>query len=121
MRVWIAGACAVLVLACSTFGLEGQPVAPAKKAPASKQTSSASGASAKEDLNLLLEGNIRAMWAAFRDKKKAAYGEYLWDDYRAVEEDAGGERNKLRVLREVDESVVHDFALQSFEVERLGP
>src|SRR5579863_6820953 len=99
MRHWIVGACACVMLACSAFGQEGQPAAPVKKPDASKRTSSGSAASSDADLNLLLEGNIRAMWIAFRDKKKDTYAGYLWDDYKAVEEDGGGERNKLKVLR----------------------
>jgi hypothetical protein len=120
MRNWILGACAGMVLACSAFGQEGQPAAPAKKAPASKQASGASTAPAEADLNLLLEGKIRAMWAAFRDKKKQEYGEFMWDDYQAVEEDGDGERNKLRTLREVGQSVVKDFNLQSVRVDRIS-
>jgi hypothetical protein len=121
MRNWILGACAGMVLACSAFGQEGQPAGPAKKAPASKQSSGASAASAEADLNLLLEGNIRAMWIAFRDKKKDTFASYLWDDYKAVEEDGEGERNKLRVLREVDANNVRDFKPQWFVMEKLGP
>ncbi|MGH9712628.1 MAG: nuclear transport factor 2 family protein [Candidatus Acidiferrales bacterium] len=68
----------------------------------------------------LLQANIRGMWAAFRDKKREAYADYLWDDYEAVEEDSQGERNKLRVLREVDESVVVDYTLQLFQVDPIG-
>jgi hypothetical protein len=121
MRNWILGGCVALVLACSAFGRQGQPAAPAKKAPASKQASGASTAPADADLNLLLEGNIRAMWIAFRDKKRDAFAGYLWDDYKAVEEDGEGERNKLRVLREVDANNVHDFKPQWFVMEKLGP
>jgi len=121
MRTWIAGGCAALVLACCAFGQEGQPAAPAKKAPTSRQMSGASGATGKEDLNLLLEGNIRAMWIAFRDKKKDTYAGYLWDDYKAVEEDGEGERNKLKVLREVEDNNVRDFKPKWFVIEKLGP
>jgi hypothetical protein len=80
-----------------------------------------SNTAAPADLSELLQANIRGMWAAFRDKKKQAYAEYLWDDYEAVEEDAEGERNKLRVLREVDGSKVNDYKLQVFQVDSLGP
>jgi hypothetical protein len=120
MRHWIGGACACVMLACSAFGQEGQPAAPAKKAGPSKQASGASTTPAKEDLNLLLEGNIRAMWIAFRDKKKDTYASYLWDDYKAVEEDGNGERDKSHVLREVDESMVRDSEPQWFVVDKIG-
>lgn len=109
------------LLACAASAQQGQQPAPAKKAAASKQKSVASGTSPQEDLNLLLEGNIRAMWIAFRDKKKQTYAEYLWDDYKAVEEDGRGERDKSHVLREVSESLVRDSEPQWFIVESLGP
>jgi len=38
-----------------------------------------------------------------------------------VEEDGNGERNKLRVLREVGESVVNGYNLQASQVDSLGP
>jgi ketosteroid isomerase-like protein len=115
MRIYFVGACVGLLLACSVYG---QEPAVTKAPPATKQSTTAK---AQADLSEMLQANIRAMWAAFRDKKKQAYAEYLWDDYTAVEEDSQGERNKLRVLREVDESVVHDYTLQLFKVDTLGP
>jgi hypothetical protein len=115
MRNYFVGACAGLLLACSAFGQ--QPAA--TKAPAA--TKQSTNTTAQADLSEMLQANIRAMWAAFKDKKKQSYAEYLWDDYKAVEEDAQGERNKLRVLREVDESVVQNYTLQVFQVDSLGP
>ncbi|MGA8221358.1 MAG: hypothetical protein WB780_06845 [Candidatus Acidiferrales bacterium] len=118
MRHWIAGACAAAVLACSAFG---QQAGPRKEPPEITRGTHSLVPSTDADLNLLLEGNIRAMWIAFRDKKKDVYAGYLWDDYQAVEEDGAGERNKLHVLREVGESVVRDSEPQWFVVEKLGP
>jgi hypothetical protein len=115
MRNFLVGTGAGLLLACSAFGQ--QP--PVAKGP--PPTNLHSNTAAPADLSELLQANIRGMWAAFRDKKKQAYAEYLWDDYEAVEEDAEGERNKLRVLREVDGSKVNDYKLQVFQVDSLGP
>jgi hypothetical protein len=117
MRNFLAGAGAGLLLACSAFGQ--QP--PAPKGPPPPPTNLHSNTAAPADLSELLQANIRGMWAAFRDKKKQAYADYLWDDYEAVEEDGDGERNKLRVLREVDQSVVNDYNVQAFQVDSLGP
>jgi len=117
MRNYFAGACAVLLMACAAFGQ--QPTAP--KGPPPPPTNLHSNTAAPADLSELLQANIRGMWAAFRDKKKHAYAEYLWDDYEAVEEDAQGERNKLRVLREVDDNNVNEYMLQAFQVDSLGP
>jgi hypothetical protein len=115
MRNYFLGACAGLLLACSAFGQ--QPAAPKGPPPTNLHSNTAASA----DLSELLQANIRGMWAAFRDKKKQAYAEYLWDDYEAVEEDGNGERNKLRVLREVGESVVNGYNLQASQVDSLGP
>jgi hypothetical protein len=115
MRNSFAGAGASLLLACCTFGQQppaGNPPPP---------TNLNSNTAAKAELSDLLQANIRGMWAAFRDRKKQAYADYMWDDYEAVEEDAQGERNKLRVLREVDDNNVADYKLQAFQVDSLGP
>jgi hypothetical protein len=61
------------------------------------------------------------MWAAFRDKKKQPYADYLWDDYQAVGEDGDGERHKIRELRGVDQRVANDFTLQLFRVDSISP
>jgi len=115
MRNNFACACVTLLMACSAFGQ--QPAAPKGPPPTNLHSNTAAPA----ELSELLQANIRGMWAAFRDKKKQAYAEYLWDDYEAVEEDGNGERNKLRVLREVGESVVNDYSLQASQVDSLGP
>lgn len=60
------------------------------------------------------------MWKAFKDKDKKAYAEFLADDFMAVEEDGQGERTKTVVVREVDESVVHDYHLQLFRVDPIA-
>jgi hypothetical protein len=115
MRNFFAATCASLLLACCAFGQQppaGNPPPP---------TNLNSNTAAKAELSQLLQANIRGMWAAFRDKKKPAYADYMWDDYEAVEEDAQGERNKLRVLREVDDNNVADYKLQAFQVDSLGP
>jgi len=120
MRRWIVGMSAGLLLACGTFGQEGQQAVPPRKA-ASKQAVGAASTGDKEDLNLLLEGNIRAMWIAYRDRKKSTYADYLWDDYKAVEEDGDGERDKMHVMRELDDNNVQDSKPQWFVFEKLGP
>jgi hypothetical protein len=118
MRHWIVGACACALLACSAFGQQG---APTKQPDEIKRGTHSLVPSTDADLNLLLEGNIRAMWIAFRDKKKDTFASYLWDDYQAVEEDGQGERNKLKVLREVLDNNVRDSKPQWFVMEKLGP
>jgi hypothetical protein len=81
----------------------------------------AGDASAPKKLSDLLESKIRAEWAAYKNKDKKAYGEFLADDFMAVEEDGNGERTKAQVLREVDQSVVHDYQVQLFRVDPIAP
>jgi hypothetical protein len=118
MRNIVIGVCAVLVLACSAFGQ--QPPAPAATdKPAAAQPSA--NATAQQKLSELLESKIRASWAAFKSKNKQAYGDFLADDFMAVEEDGQGERTKMRVLREVGDNVVYDYKLQLFRLDPIGP
>jgi hypothetical protein len=117
MRYHLVGVSALLLLASTAFAQ--QPTAPAGPPP--PPTNLHSNTAAPAELSELLQANIRGMWAAFRDRKKQTYAEYLWDDYQAVEEDGNGERNKLRVLREAGESVVNEYNLQAFQVDSLGP
>jgi hypothetical protein len=123
MRNSVIGVCAVLVLACSAFGQQPaapavaeKPVAADKPATAKPSTSAA----AQSKLNGLLESKIRMMWAAFKNKDKKAYAEFLADDFMAVEEDGQGERTKMVVLREVGESVVHEYHVQLFRVDPIA-
>lgn len=126
--LWI---CTAMALACAAFG---QDPAARSNAGHSGLTGQASGqardqanartnasAPVSENLSELLEGKIRAAWAAFQSKDKKAYGEFLADDFIAVEADKEGERNKWHVLREVDNSVVDKLILSLFKVTPLGP
>jgi hypothetical protein len=116
MRNHFIGACAALLMAFSALGQ--QPAATKPTPAAAKQSANTA---AQTELNDLLQANIRAMWAAFRDKKKQVYADYLWDDYQAVEDDGDGERNKVRALRGVDQSVVTNYTLQLFRVDPISP
>jgi hypothetical protein len=132
MRNSLIGICAALALACSTFGQ--QPAAPSAQDAGAKQTAPPStqvnkSAASKQPDNAdsdkkladLLESKIRASWEAFKNRDKRAYGEFLADDFMAVEEDGQGERTKAVVLREVGESVVHNYHVQLFRVDPISP
>lgn len=138
-RGWACrGAVALALLAVMTSGAGAQEAdkpqqtpQPAAAGQASAQTgkdasskaapakSTAKGADQKA-ISELLENKIRAMWKAFKDKDQKAYTEFLADDFMAVEEDGGGERTKMKVLREVNESVVHDYHVQLFRVDLIA-
>ena len=115
MRLTLAAYVLALALAS---GICAQDQTPAKttKSP----TKQATVQTVPMKLEDQLEAYVRAAWAAFKEKNKKVYGDYLWDDFMAVEEDGDGERNKLKVVREVDQSVVYDFKLQLFRVDHIG-
>jgi hypothetical protein len=117
MRRSLIGVCAALVLACSASGQ--QPAAPAIPDKPTAQPSAS--AAEQQKLSELLESKIRAAWAAFKNKDKQAYGDFLAHDFMAVEEDGLGERDKSRVLREVGENVVYDYKLQLFRMDPIAP
>jgi ketosteroid isomerase-like protein len=114
MRHRAAWAAALLLAACTAFGQE-----PAAKSSA--QSKKSAPPAEQMDVKALLESNVRAAWAAFKAKNKQAYGEFLTEDFTAVEADSYGARNKWHVLREVEQSVVYDFTLGAFRVTQLGP
>jgi uncharacterized protein (TIGR02246 family) len=115
MRNWILGSCIALALPC--VAVTQQPAA-ADKASASTPSNNTA---AQPKLADLLEGKVRAAWAAFKKKDKNAYAEFLTDDFQAVESDGDGERAKLHVLREVEHCMYTDYTLQLFQVQPLGP
>lgn len=135
MRNYFICACLALMSASAAFGQQpaqpasgsqdagtkqpGKSSTAAKKPDASKQSDSVSSDDQKK-LADLLESKIRDMWAAFKSKNKRAYGDFLTDDFMAVEEDGQGERTKTVVLREVGESVVYDYHAQLFRVDPIA-
>jgi hypothetical protein len=132
MRRSLIGVCAVLVMGYSTMGQQpssnaGHDAGANQTAPPSTQANkSAAGkqpgdADSDKKLADLLESKIRASWEAFKNKDKRAYAEFLTDDFMAVEEDGQGERTKAVVLREVGESVVHEYQVQLFRVDPIAP
>ena len=115
MRNWILGSCIALALPYVAFA---QLPAAADKASASAVSKNTA---AQPKLADLLEAKVRAAWAAFKNKDKNAYAEFLTDDFQAVESDGEGERTKLHVLREVEHCMYTDYTLQMFQVQPLGP
>jgi uncharacterized protein (TIGR02246 family) len=115
MRNWILGSCIALALPYVAFAQQPAAADKASASVASKNTA------AQPKLADLLEAKVRAAWAAFKNKDKNAYAEFLTDDFQAVESDGEGERTKLHVLREVEHCMYTDYTLQMFQVQPLGP
>jgi len=130
MRMGCMSACVTVALACSAFGQQpagtGQGAGVKQSGPSSTDANktaaskAAGSGTADKKLEDLLESKIQASWEAFKKKDKKAYAEFLADDFMAVEEDGKGERTKTQVLREVDQSVVHDFRVQLFRMDRIS-
>jgi ketosteroid isomerase-like protein len=76
---------------------------------------------AQSEVASLLESKIRASWEAFKKRDKKAYGEFLTDDYVAVEADGEGARNKMHMLRESESSMMTEYALSFFKVTPFSP
>jgi len=98
-----------LVLACAA-GV--QQAGAASKAGQEKPSEQA----AQVQLKALLEANVNAEWAAFKNKDKKAYDDLLADDFSAVEDDNQGMRTKAAAVAEIDRSVVGDFKLFAITV-----
>jgi uncharacterized protein (TIGR02246 family) len=114
MRNWIVCATIVLLLPC--FAFAQQPTVADKAA----QNAPSKNATAQPKLADLLEAKVRAAWAAFKNRDKDGYAEFLTDDFEAVEADGDGERSKARLLSEVERSMYSDYLLQLFQVQPLG-
>jgi len=115
MRTCRYAACLTLVLACLGCA---QGAGEARKATGVEQSSSPS---VQPDVNDALESRVKAAWAAFKNKDKNAYADFLADEFVAVEADNEGERNKWHVLREVEHSMVYDYKLSFLKITMLCP
>jgi hypothetical protein len=68
----------------------------------------------------VVRANVELEWASFRARDKRAYGELLADEYRGVEVDSQGTRDKMQAIQEVEQSLVNDFQLSRLKVVSLG-
>ena len=116
MRSWIIGSVALAGLGAALLLPAPAALAAAAAAPAAAP----SAAAPQSELAKLLEANVRAAWAAFKNKDKAGYARFLTDDFQAVEADGEGERTRLHVLGEVEHCMYTDYLLQFFQVQPLG-
>lgn len=108
MRTLFAWAYAAFVLGCFVFGQQSRG-----------ETSQSTKSTAQADLTNLLDAKIKAEWQAIKNKDQKAYGEFLTDDYVAVEADGGGERYKWKTLSELQQSTVADYTLSFLKVTTL--
>ena len=115
MGNWMPSTVAALALALPCFALAQQPAA-ANKAP----TAPSSSAAPRSALAGMLEEKVRAAWAAFKNKDKDGYANFLADDFQAVEADGEGERTRLQVLREVEHCMYIDYLLQFLQAKSIA-
>jgi hypothetical protein len=114
MRNWMLCSCVALVLPC--YAVAQQPAAPGQPSAAT----SSNNAVARPKVAEMLEANVRAAWATFKEKNKDGYAKFLTEDFQAVEADGEGERTRLHVLGEVEHAMYTDYLLQFFQVQPLG-
>ena len=119
MRNWFLCGCVALALPGFAFAQQSATDKTAPSAPSKSATAKSTNAQPK--LAELLEGKVRAAWAAFKKKDKDGYAAFLTDDFQAVEADGDGERPKPHILREVEHSMFTEYSLQLFQVQQLGP
>jgi hypothetical protein len=74
---------------------------------------------AQAELTNLLDERIKGEWEAIKRKDQKAYGEFLTDDFIAVEADREGERYKWKALSELQVSAVTDYTLSFLKVTPL--
>jgi hypothetical protein len=74
---------------------------------------------AQAELTNLLDERIKGEWEAIKHKDQKAYGEFLSDDFIAVEADREGERYKWKALSELQISAVTDYTLSFLKVTPL--
>ena len=67
----------------------------------------------------MLDERIKGEWEAIKHKDQKAYGEFLTDDFIAVEADGNGERYKWKALSELQISAVTDYTLSFLKVTPL--
>jgi hypothetical protein len=72
-------------------------------------------------LAALVQSNIEAEWAAFRSRDKTAYADLLASDFRGVEIDSQGTRDKSQAVHEIERGLVSDYTLSRIKVSALGP
>ena len=104
-------------LACWCALVACQAVALAQQAPTKPNNPAVTPAQA--ELTNLLDEKIKGEWEAIKHKDKKAYGEFLTDDFIAVEADREGERYKWKALSELDFSAVTDYTLSFLKVTPL--
>ena len=115
MRNWVLSACLALALPCGALAQRPpEPDKAAQNVPSQNKTS-------QPNLAGMLEAKVRAAWAAFKNRDKDAYAEFLTDDFQAVEADGDGERSKPRVLREVEHNCTRTICSSSSRFSRWGP
>jgi hypothetical protein len=121
MRNWFCGCCVLSTMLIACVARAAQPAGNAVVPPAPAPRAAAQQTVPPSPLAQLLESQVRAAWAAFKKRDRAAYEKFLTNDFQAVEADGEGERTRLHVLGEVEHSMLSDYLLQMFQVQPLGP
>jgi len=68
-----------------------------------------------------LEGNVRKLWKAFKDKDKTTLSNLLDDGFRQFEEGLSAFGDKKEEVSAVDEFELLNYTLSDFTVKPIGP
>jgi hypothetical protein len=67
--------------------------------------------SARQELKNDLEPKVKAEWEALKTRNKKTFGDLLAEDFKGIEDDGEGARNKLHAVNEVDHSNVYNYSM----------
>ena len=107
----------------ASLALVQQPTALAQQPTAPTQFGEGKPAkiSANSTPKEIFQAKGKEEWEAIKNKDKKAYADLLADDYRGVEVDGRGERNKLQAINELAETNVFNYTLWGFKLIPLEP
>jgi|GraSoiStandDraft_48_1057284.scaffolds.fasta_scaffold89943_3 hypothetical protein len=81
------------------------------------QTKAARGARSSS----VIEAKVRAEWEDYKNKNKEGFAALLTDDFREVEEDGMGIKDKKSEVSEMDQFNLASYTLGDFDVKAIAP
>ncbi len=82
-----------------------------------KQTRAVRGAGTSS----VIEAKVREAWEDYKNKNKEGFAALLTDDFREVEEDGMGMKDKKSEVGEIDQFNVASYNLSDFDVRAIAP
>jgi len=118
MRPYFVFVCVVVL---ASLALAQSPAKPSDAPGKIAESTLKSGVSVDPKLKDLFEAKIKAEWEAIKNKDKKSYAELLDDDYRGVEVDGRGERNKTQSVNDLATQTGFNYTLFGYNLTPLPP